>query len=359
MLKFILRILAWVRGGSFNLLLFAGIILIVWGILSPIGTIIWWLGQSAESFGFKKNQPEILPANNNNLEARSNKSAKSSSLNCYIIFLPGVGDFSGDELTPGEESFLKRLVKIHPECVAVGDIFPYSASNKSLGGERLLAPFWRFAEQAKSGPIAGDIFIKIRNLWRFAISLDYRYGQAYNQGIANVIIERMNAKSPIAVNPQKPVKVILIGTSGGAQVALGATHYLKEWLNAEVAVISVGGVFSGENGFAEADRIFHFRGTRDSIEDIGGIVFPTRWYWFATSPFNQARLKGRYTEVLSGPHKHDSDEGYFGENQTAEGQKYVDITLSKVNQLPIWSEKKSSGNKHLAEIVPAQKHRQD
>ena len=331
MLKLILQILVWLRGGSLNLLLIAGVILIIWGILSPVGTIIWWLGQNAESLGLKKTPPEILPSNNVNLEAR-----KSSPLNCYIIFLPGVGDFSGDELTRGETFFLKRLVETHPQCVAVGDIFPYSASNKSLGGERLLAPFWRFAEHAKSGPIAGDIFIKIRNLWRFAISLDYRYGQAYNQGIANVIIERMNAKSPISQTPQKPLKVILIGTSGGAQVALGATHYLKQWLKAEITVVSVGGVFSGENGFADADRIFHFRGSRDSIEDIGGIVFPTRWYWFVTSPFNQARLENRYTEVLSGPHQHDGDDGYFGENRLSDGQKYVDITLEKTNQLPIW-----------------------
>ena len=332
MLRLILRILGWLRGRSLNLLLVAGVILIIWGILSPVGTLIWWLGQSAETLGFKKKPPEILPQNNGNLEAR-----KSSPLNCYIIFLPGVGDFSGDELTPGEEFFLKRLVGSHPQCVAVGDVFPYSASNKSLGGQRWLAPFWRFAAQAKSGLIAGDIFIKIRNLWRFAISLDYRYGFAYNQGMANAIIERMNAKSPITLNPQQPLKVILIGTSGGAQVALGATHDLKKWLNAEITVISVGGVFSGEKGFAEADRIFHLRGTRDSIEDIGGIVFPSRWYWFGTSPFNKARLQGGYAAASSGPHKHDGDDGYFGENQAADGRKYVDITLDKINQLPVWS----------------------
>lgn len=139
MLRLILRILTWLRGGSLNLLIIAGVILIIWGILSPVGTVIWWLGQSAETLGLKKNPPEILPQNNGNLEA-----PKSSHLNCYIIFLPGVGDFSGDELTRGEAFFLKRLVESHPQCVAVGDIFPYSASNKSLAGERWLAPFWRF-----------------------------------------------------------------------------------------------------------------------------------------------------------------------------------------------------------------------
>jgi hypothetical protein len=329
MLKLLLRLLAWLRGGSLNLLLLAGAILIVWGILSPVGTIVWWLGQSAESLGFKKNPPPILP--DSNLAAN-----KPPTLNCYIIFLSGVGDFSGDELTPGEEFFLNSLVTRHPQCAAVGDVFPYSVSNKSLGGERFLAPFWRFAERAKRGPIAGDILIKIRNLWRFAISLDYRYGQAYNQGIANAIIERMNAKSPIELADEKPLKVILIGTSGGAQVALGATHYLKEWLNAEISVVSIGGVFSGENGFADADRVYHLRGTRDAIEDIGGIVFPTRWYVFATSPFNRARLAGRYAEGLSGPHKHDGDDGYFGENRAANGKKYVDIMLERVDRLSVW-----------------------
>ena len=131
------------------MLLIAGLILLVWGILSPVGTVVWWLGQSAETLGFKKNPPEILPSNNSNPQAR-----KSAALNCYIIFLPGVGDFSGDELTPGEAFFLKRLVERHPQCVAVGDIFPYSASNKSLGGQRWLAFFWRFAAEAKNGKSA-------------------------------------------------------------------------------------------------------------------------------------------------------------------------------------------------------------
>ncbi|NJR22811.1 MAG: hypothetical protein HC786_11915 [Richelia sp. CSU_2_1] len=337
MLKLILRILGWLRGGSLNLLLVAGAILIVWGILSPVGTIVWWLGQSAESLGLKKNPPAILPNSSDNIET-----GKSARINCYIIFLTGVGDFSGDELTPGEELFLDRLVESHPQCAAVGDVFPYSVSNKSLGGERFLAPFWRFAERAKSGPIAGDILIKIRNLWRFAISLDYRYGQAYNQGIANAIIERMDAKSPIELAGEKPLKVILIGTSGGVQVALGATHYLKEWLNAEISVVSIGGVFSGENGFADADRVYHLRGDRDAIEDIGGIVFPSRWYVFATSPFNRARLAGRYGEGVSGPHKHDGDDGYFGQNQATNGQKYVNIMLERVNQLPVWHQGKSA-----------------
>jgi len=47
---------------------------------------------------------------------------------------------------------------------------------------------------------------------------------------------------------RQPLKLILIGTSGGGQVALGATEYLDEWLDAQIIVVSVGGVFNGING---------------------------------------------------------------------------------------------------------------
>ncbi|MDF0553577.1 hypothetical protein PY364_10870 [Kamptonema sp. UHCC 0994] len=343
MLKLIGWILIWLRGGSLKLLLIAGTILIVWGITAPVGTLVWWLGQSAETLGFKnKNLPETLRSNSRNIETPDAKLvAKSAPINCYIIFLPGVGDFSADELTTGEAFFLKSLVKVHPECVAVGDIFPYSAANKSLGGQRFFAPVWRFAEQTKGKLISGDVLIKIRNLWRFAISLDYRYGQVYNQGIATAIIERMEAKHPILVSPNQPVKIILIGTSGGAQVALGATPYLKEWLNAQISVVSVGGVFSGKVGFNAADRVYHLRGSRDPIEDIGGLVFPSRWQWQVNSGFNQARKQGRYAEIISGPHKHDGNQGYFGEDRAENDLTYVDLILQKVNQLPIWRDRKS------------------
>lgn len=170
MLKLIERILQWFRGGSLKLLTLVVIILLIWGTLSPVGTLVWWLSQGAESLGFKKNQPKRLQPSNG-----SNRVAKSLQINCYIVFLPGVGDFSGDQLTSGEAFFLDRLVEAHPNCVAVRDVFPYSLTNTSLGAESLLAPLWRFAHQADGWLDMANVLIKIRNLWRFAISADDRY----------------------------------------------------------------------------------------------------------------------------------------------------------------------------------------
>ena len=329
MLRILVKLIFWLRGGSFKLLTIALIILLVWGTLSPVGTLIWWADEGVQLLGLKTN-PKVMSTSPNT------SISKSSQLNCYIVFLPGVGDFSANQLTSGEELFLDSLVAAHPNCIAVSDVFPYSAANESLGGKRVLAPLWNFADRAQGWLAISNVVIKIRNLWRFAISADPRYGPIYNQGIATAIIERMNAQQPIPENPQ----IILLGTSGGVQVALGAADYLKRDLEADIVVVSLGGVFAGTNGFKVSDRVHHLHGEFDWVENIGAIVFPSRWRWSVASPFNQARLQNRYTVASSGAHAHDGAEGYFGENLNNKGVTYVDLTLQQVNQLPIWSAKK-------------------
>ncbi len=329
MLRLLFKLIFWLRGGSLKLLTIALLILLVWGTLSPVGTLIWWADEGVQLLGLKNN-PKVMSISPNT------SISKSSQLNCYIVFLPGVGDFSANQLTSGEELFLNSLVAAHPNCIAVSDVFPYSAANESLGGKRVLAPLWNFADRAQGWLAISNVVIKIRNLWRFAISADPRYGPIYNQGIATAIIERMTAQQPI---PEKP-QIILLGTSGGVQVALGAADYLKRDLEADIVVVSLGGVFAGTNGFKVSDRVYHLHGEFDWVENIGAIVFPSRWRWSVASPFNQARLQNRYTVASSGAHAHDGAEGYFGENLNNKGVSYVDLTLQQVNQLPIWSAKK-------------------
>lgn len=326
-----------------KLLILTGVILLVWGTVSPVGTLVWWLNE-AENLGvkgLKKNRSKSLPSARN-----TNSSTQSSKINCYIVFLTGVGDFSANQLTPGEELFLERLVELHPNCIAVSDVFPYSAANESLGGRRVLAPLWRFANEADGWLQNADILIKIRNLWRFAISADERYGPIYNQGIADAVINRMNAAHSIPYSSKQPLKIILIGTSGGAQVALGASYYLNQWLDAQIIVVSVGGVFAGDDGFQAVKQTYHLQGRRDWIEDVG-FVFPSRWPWAVGSPFNQARRQGNFTVETIGPQGHDGPTGYFGlKPAKPNGTTYVELTLQAVNQLPIWSAPEQSKSRN-------------
>ena len=133
MLNLIERILLWLRGGSLKLLTLAGLILLIWGTFAPMGMLVWSLKQEAESLGLRKNQPKRLPPSNN-----SNSVAKSLKINCYIVLLPGVGDFFADQLTSGEAFFLDRLVQSHPNCVAPADIpRPSNAALPSAQGQNL------------------------------------------------------------------------------------------------------------------------------------------------------------------------------------------------------------------------------
>ncbi len=340
MLSLIHRILSRLRGETLKLFFLAGGLLLVWGTIAPVGTLVWWLKQSAEGLGFKQDETKRLPAN-------SLPRANQKVINCYIVYLPGVGDSSANELSAGEEYFLDRMQKIHSNCVTVRDVFPYSVANQDLAGQRFLAPFWRAAQKGEGWFKNAGVLIKIRNLWRFAISADDRYAPVYNQGIAAAIVDRMNAVYPISQASRQPIHLILIGTSGGVQVALGAVPYLNEWLKLQLTVVSAGGAFDGEAGFESAQRVYHLQGNRDWVDDIPAVVFASRWPWTIRSPFNQARQQGRFTSLNSGNHTHDGDQGYFGQAIASSDPQgvahdrttYVDLTLQKVNQLPIWTGK--------------------
>ena len=325
------RVFLWLRSGTLRLILLAGFFLLLWGTFAPVGTLVWWLQQDSEKI---KGQRDRLRGSD---LTSGVEDQPDLSINCYIVFLTGVGDFSANQLTPGEDAFLDRLTQQHPYCVAVRDVFPYSAANESLDGDRWLTPLWQTAQQADGWLENADVLIKIRNLWRFALSTDNRYGSVYNRGIASAIVDRMNAAHPIE-NAESPLKLILIGTSGGAQVALGAASYLDQGLVDELVVVSIGGDFSGAEGFTAADQVYHLYGRQDWIEDLSRWIFPQRWPWTVGSAFNQAQRQGRYHAVLAGPQAHSGPKGYFGLEpiESQENAAYLDLTLEAVNQLPIW-----------------------
>ena len=94
MLRILVKLIFWLRGGSLKLLTIALLILLVWGTLSPVGTLIWWADEGVQLLGLKNN-PKVISV------SPTTSISKSSQFNCYIVFLPGVGDFSANQLTSG------------------------------------------------------------------------------------------------------------------------------------------------------------------------------------------------------------------------------------------------------------------
>lgn len=328
MLRWIGHTLQSLSGTTFRLILAMAGLLMLWGMLAPVSTIVWWLDQTAESLGLEEEEekPDVL------LKASTN--SPTSAINCYLVFLPGVGNFSPDEITPGEKYFIDQLAERHSNCVVVRDVFPYSVVNQDLGSQELLAPLWQASKE--SDGVLRNVLVQVRNLWRFAISADGRYGPVYNLSIARTIVERMNAAHPIA-RSDTPINLILISTSGGTQIALGATAHLNEWINARLTVVSIGGTFEGRAGFNDTNHVYHLQGDRDWVADLSRVVFAARWSWTVGSPVNQARQQGRYTVCNIGSYEHTGAEGYFGDAIAPNGTPYLKQTIEQVDQLPIWS----------------------
>ncbi|WOD38966.1 hypothetical protein [Nodosilinea sp. E11] len=316
-------------GDTSKLLTALGLFFLAWGTIAPISTLSWWW---QDGNGLADQRPD-LP---------DDAIATEGGPPCYLVFLTGVGDVSDEALADGEAAFLEAMEAAIPNCVVVADVFPYSAASDDVGGQPFFRWLWEISEEVGTSDNPARMVLQARNLWRIALSADNRYGQAYNRGVAATIAERMAAAAAINLDADPPVQLLMAGTSGGAQVALGAAPYLRQWLPVEITVISIGGVFDGQEGFEAAEQVYHLHGDGDWVDNVGSAIFPSRWRWTWGSPFNRARRSGQYLPIASGPHEHDGDRGYFGqdpvEGEDGEPTTYLDLTLERVQALPIWDD---------------------
>lgn len=312
-------------GDTGKLMAALGLFFVAWGTIAPISTLSWWL---QDGDGLASDRPD-LP---------EDWIATNDGPLCYLVFLTGVGDVSGEDLAPGEAGFLDAIETEIPHCPVVRDVFPYSAASSNIGGQPIFRGLWDLSEQL-GGDSPVRLVLQMRNLWRVALSADNRYGRAYNRGTAATIIERMAATKPLPLETEDPFHLVLVGTSGGAQVALGAAPYLAEWLPTEISVVSFGGVFEGRDGFNAAQRVYHIHGEQDWVDNIGAL-FPSRWRWTWGSPFNQARRAERYQARSSGPHDHDGDRGYFGQSSLPDDDSttYLDLSIQVFQSLSLWDD---------------------
>ena len=141
---------------------------------------------------------------------------------------------------------------------------------------------------------------------------------------------------PLASDPKKAgarPHVFLIGYSGAGQTALGASTYVKEWLNCPLEVISLGGVFNSDPSLLQIDHLYHLVGSKDSIERIG-LVAPGRWSVLRTSEWNRAIKQGLVTRIAMGPMKHTGSGGYLdAKSYLPDSTSFVDHTVAIVEQI--------------------------
>ncbi len=302
---------------GFSLLL-VFLALFVEAFTSPIEALGWWAGWYAAVPVFAEESWQQL-------------APPQSQVKRYVVFLDGICQDS-THLKPYAQSLLRELYEsLPPEIRIVGNIMPYSATNRPLtASDRPLAWFWQWVENHEQSNRAIANLINLRNLFKIVVSADDRYGPIYNQGSAQTILTALlHNDYPL----EQPLPLTFIGYSGGAQVSLGAISYLQHLLQVPIDMISLGGVFSGNVRFPELRQMYHLVGEKDTVEPIGRRIFPARWPIVYQSPWNQARRQGKVHLISLGPTHHNGKMGYVdGESLLPDGrtcrQQTVEVLAS-------------------------------
>ncbi|MBV9581083.1 MAG: hypothetical protein JO057_21085 [Chloroflexi bacterium] len=295
-----------------------GVLLI--GLLSPVESLHWWSGFSGEA------DTPLAPSAG---DAADTTDTHQPLPDLVVVYLSGIGSISGDELLAEEASFLDRLQPLIPGAVIVRDVFPYSAAGVGLTGMRTFSSFWQLLDRMRlRGDALLSSLINIRNIFQVAVAADPRYGPIFAYGVAHVIA-REACKA--GFRPMGSQRLVLLGYSGGAQVAVSAAPFLKRLLGTSVHVISLGGVLDSDPGLRVVQRLDHLVGDKDIMEKIGRIVYPGRWPIARASAWNAARSTG-VIEVKPLPGMaHNTPGGYMDPNaRSTTGELFPELTARAI-----------------------------
>lgn len=286
--------------GLLSLLLLVTFLLL---LTSPFETLGWWAGWSQ-----KEDSPhEPLPA-----------PSDSPAEGPFAVYLTGVAGFSGDFLSRRERGFLERLQSRIPSLVMIEDVFPFSASNNPLDGDRLLRFLWTWLHQwrLKVPNNVFDLLIVIRNVCQVLVSADPRYGPVYNLGVAREVSERLLQRGyPVL----KGEPVYLIAYSGGAQIAAGIAPYLRDNLGADVRLVGLGPVFTDDPAIEAVSSCLALLGDTDNfVPRMGWLFYPGRWGWLRFSAWNRWVRSGRLRIHRCGPMWHVGRRDYFSRSALLE-----------------------------------------
>ncbi len=291
------------------------------GALAPLETLGWWAGWYGDHVD--EEPPVEVPDDAPPRSALPERPAR------YVVFLSGIDSVTDAPVPERQIRFLERLRDALPEDTAIVQVFPYSVTNRALTGERLFARFWRWALRRKLGKrrldqIAG-MLINFRNMWQVMVSADRRYGPFYDRGTAALMVRALRQAG---YEDGSDVPVVLIGYSGGGQVAVGATPFVREALDAPVSVLSLGGVLAADPGLLAAEQVVQIVGERDRVVWLGAILAPGRWPILPYSPWNEARRRGTLRTLTIGPCNHTGNDGYMDDTKhVADGRSYFDVTV--------------------------------
>jgi hypothetical protein len=313
-------------------------LLFVSAALAPMESLGWWAGWGAK------------PPKKNELTADEEAGLLDTEADFYLVYLSGIGAISGTSVPAEEYPFIDGLRKRLPNGRIISDIYPYSVTNNGLTGQRGFSWLWRKLE--KIGQTPGSklaimtMIINLRNAFQLFVSADRRYGPVYNLGIANEVYGGLLRNG---MHPRSSKPIIMLGWSGGGQIAIGATEYLAG-LPGPIYVISIGGMLSDDPGLVKVDHLWHLYGVADPLQALGSVFFAGRWPIMPQSPWNQALGDGRIDMICLGQYGHNGKGNYFDmvtplpkdKKGRTHGQKTLDTIVRLLNDKGLVSDEEAA-----------------
>ncbi|MDO5500108.1 MAG: hypothetical protein Q4F67_10575 [Propionibacteriaceae bacterium] len=283
-------------------------------VLAPVEALRWWATQGIKEAG---TTAATLTGIRRRLEIRRQAQPLADRYRSYIVYLAGVGAVADQANPIGEQPLLDELQAAMPDVLLISDVYPYSPANRTLLAGRWSSGWWRFVEWLgrKRPTRIAQLLVYGRNALQFAVSADDRYGPVYSLGVARVIWDRLVAAG---YRPESGTPIVLLGWSGGAQIALSAAWYLSG-AGMPVYLLSLGGVLTSDPGLDRIRHLWHLKGTKDWMQAIGNL-FPGRWPGRRASYWARAITDARATIHTIGPMSHLGRGSYLSSSRLADGR---------------------------------------
>ncbi len=314
-------------------------LIFVTAALAPMESLGWWAGWGAE------------PPKKHEISGDEEDGKGEDDADFYLVYLSGIGAISGTSVPAEEYPFIYGLNKRLANGKIISDIYPYSVANNGLTGQRGFAWLWRRLEKIAQTPGSKlaimTMIINMRNAFQLFVSADRRYGPVYNLGIANEVYAGLLRNG---YRPKSGKPVILLGWSGGGQIAIGTVEYLAA-LPGSIYVISVGGLLSDDPGLKKIDQLWHLYGVADPLQALGGVLFAGRWPLMPNSPWNETMADGKIEIICLGQFGHNGKGNYFDmvtpvrndAKGRTHGQKTLDTIVRILNEQGIISDEDAAG----------------
>ncbi|MFN9871911.1 MAG: alpha/beta hydrolase [Cyanobacteriota bacterium] len=232
----------------------------------------------------------------------------------WLIYLDGIHQ-SASNHPPRITEFLDLLQsRLAPDTELLRGLETYTVMPVSLQEDRGSRWFWQrlFAlqESHPSSLVQGvcAALVQANNVIKVGISSDRRYGPILNYELALKISLRL---SGAGFRPAAGGELVLLGYSGGGEMAMGVADDLRRLTRSPVRIITVCGVFSANQILDGVAAILMVVGTADPVAALGRLLYPGRLPWFRHSPWNRARQRGVVRRQVVAGMAHNGSRGPF------------------------------------------------